>query len=238
MQFNPPLVRARLVRRHKRFLADALLEDGRAVTAHCPNTGSMMGVCDPGSTVWLSPKSGGKLDWGWELVEDTTHGAATLVGINPMNPNRLAEEAIRAGVIPELAGYPLLKREVRYGGEKSRIDLLAEAPGRPTCYIEIKNVHLQRTSGLAEFPDSVTARGTKHLRELAQMVQSGHRAVMVYLVQRQDCDRFAIAADIDPAYADALKQARSQGVETICYACRITPVEIAVERPIALDLPE
>ncbi len=236
MQFHPPLVRARLVRRYKRFLADALLEDGRAVTAHCPNTGSMMGVCEPGSTVWLSPKQGGKLDWGWELIEDISHGAPTLVGINPMNANRLAEEAIRAGRVLELAGYSVLKREVRYGRENSRIDLLAEAPGRPTCYIEIKNVHLRRKSGLAEFPDSVTARGTRHLRELAQMVQEGHRAVMFFLVQRQDCDRFAPAADIDPAYYAALTLARSQGVETICYGCRISPAEIAVARPLALDL--
>ena len=232
MQFHPRLVRARLVRRYKRFLADALLDDGRAVTAHCPNTGSMMGVCEPGSTVWLSPKQGGKLDWGWELIEDASLGAPTMVGINPMNPNRLAEEAIRAGRVAELTGYPVLRREVRYGSENSRIDLLAEAPGRPTCYIEIKNVHLRRKAGLAEFPDSVTSRGAKHLRELAQMVHLGHRAVMFYLVQRQDCDRFAVAADIDPAYAAALTQARSQGVETICYACRISPAEIALERPL------
>lgn len=236
MQFHPPLVRARLLKRYKRFLADAMLDDGTTITAHCPNTGSMMGVCDPGSTVWLARKAGGKLGWGWELIEDATLAPPTLVGINPMNPNRLAEEAIRAGRVAELAGYPVLKREVRYGSEKSRIDLLAEGPGRPTCYIEIKNVHLRRKAGLAEFPDSVTTRGAKHLRELAQMVQSGHRAVMFFLVQRQDCARFAVAADIDPAYAAALQKARSRGVETICYGCRITPAEIAVDGPLALDL--
>jgi sugar fermentation stimulation protein A len=236
MQFDPPLVRARLVKRYKRFLADAVLDDGTAVTAHCPNTGSMLGVCAPGSTVWLARKPGGKLGWGWELVEDATQAAPTLVGINPLNPNRLAEEAIRAGRIAELAGYPALRREVRYGRENSRIDLLAEAPDRPACYIEIKNVHLRRTPGLAEFPDSVTRRGAKHLRELAQMVQMGQRAVMFFLVQRQDCARFAVAADIDPAYAAALGEARSRGVETICYGCRITPAEIAVDGPLALAL--
>lgn len=236
MQFDPPLVRARLVKRYKRFLADAVLDDGSTITAHCPNTGSMLGVCEPGSTVWLSRKAGGKLGWGWEIIEDATLGAATAVGINPMNPNRLAEEAIRAGRIVELRDYPVLKREVRYGAENSRIDLLAEGPGRPTCYIEIKNVHLRRKPGLAEFPDSVTSRGAKHLRELAQMVQKGHRAVMFFLVQRPDCDRFTVAADIDPAYAAALADARSRGVETICYGCRVSPAEIAVDGPIALDL--
>lgn len=236
MQFEPPLVRARLVRRYKRFFADAVLEDGTAVTAHCPNTGSMMGVCDAGSTVWLSPKRGGKLAWGWEIVEDASLGAPTAVGINPLHPNRLAEEAIRAGRVPELAGYAELRREVRYGRENSRIDLLAAGPDRPMCYIEIKNVHLRRRPGLAEFPDSVTDRGRKHLRELAQMVQSGHRAVLFFLVQRQDCHRFAVAADVDPAYAAALHEARSRGVETICYGCRVSPAEIAVDGPLALDL--
>ena len=236
MQFEPPLVRARLVRRYKRFFADAVLEDGTAVTAHCPNTGSMLGVCAPGATVWLSAKRGGKLAWGWEIVEDESLGAPTAVGINPLHPNRLVEEAIRAGRIPELQGYHELRREVRYGRENSRIDLLAAGPDRPQCYIEIKNVHFRRRPGLAEFPDSVTDRGRKHLRELAQMVQSGHRAVLVFLVQRQDCRRFAVAADIDPAYAAALVEARSRGVETICYGCRVSPAEIAVDGPLALDL--
>src|SRR5215510_13250885 len=217
MQFIHPLVQARLLRRYKRFLADVELADGRTVTVHCPNPGSMLGLNAPGSEIWLSPAAGPgrKLPYTWELirVEDG------LVGINAVRSNMLAEEAIRLNRIAELAGYERLRREVNYG-VNSRIDLLCERTGAPACYVEVKNVHLKR-SDAAEFPDCVTARGSKHLAELGAMVAAGHRAVMLYIVQRTDCRSFSIAADIDPAYAAALRLAMRAGVEAICYSCRI-----------------
>jgi len=236
MQFSEPLVRAQLIRRYKRFLADVIFADGSIATAHCANPGSMLGLAEPGAEVWLSRSTspGRKLAWSWELLRLGPH----LVGINTAHPNRLATEAIASALIPELAGYELVRREVKYG-RNSRIDLLLSAPGRPDCYVEVKNVHLKRDRdlpGLAEFPDSVTARGTKHLAELADMVAAGHRAVMLYLAQRGDCDRFAIAADIDPAYAAALAQALAKGVEVLCYCCRISQEAIEVDQPLALWL--
>lgn len=220
---GPPL-RATLVSRYKRFLSDHTLEDGRVVTAHCPNPGRMLGLTTPGAETWLSPATSParKLRYTWQLIED----GAGLVGINTMLPNKLAEEAIEAGKITELAGYATLKREVRYG-TNSRIDLLLSGDDRRPCYVEIKNVHLRRNSR-AEFPDSVTARGAKHLRELADQVKAGDRAVMLYIVQRTDCEGFSLAGDIDPAYAAAFDQARQQGVEAICYACDITNRSIVV----------
>ena len=233
MKFPSPLVRGRLLKRYKRFLSDIELEDGTIVTAHCANPGAMLGLNAPGSEVWLSrsdnPKR--KLNYSWELV----HADGNLVGINTAYPNRLVAEAVSAGAIPELAGYNELRREVRYG-KNSRIDLLLSASGRPDCYVEVKNVHLMRDKGLAEFPDSVTARGAKHLVELTDMVDAGHRAVMFYLVQRTDCSRFAIAGDIDPTYLKGLAVARSRGVECLCYACAITVEGIEVAQLLALDL--
>jgi len=232
MQFPRPLVPARLRRRYKRFLADVDMADGRSLTVHCPNPGSMLGVDKPGSEVWLSPAASParKLPYTWELIR--VEGG--LVGINTGHPNALAEEAIRGDRIPELAGYQRLRREVNYG-VNSRIDLLCERDGGPVCYVEVKNVHLKR-SDAAEFPDCVTARGTKHLGELMAMVAAGHRAVMLYIVQRADCRRFSIAADIDPAYADGLKRAMQAGVEAICYACRIDVTGITVAEPLPIDV--
>lgn len=231
MQFPSPLVPARLVRRYKRFLADVVL-DGREVTVHCPNPGSMLGLADPGLDAWLVPATSrtAKLPFGLELVR--ADGA--LVGINTNRPNRIAAEAIEAGLVPELSGYSSLRREVRYG-RNSRVDLLLSGPGRPDCYVEIKNVHLRRDSA-AEFPDAVTARGAKHLIELADMIDAGARSVMLYIVQRGDCDRFGLAADIDPAYAEGLRAAMARGVEVLCYDCLITLDDITLRRPVALDL--
>lgn len=230
MRFATPLVTGRLVQRYKRFLSDVDLDaDGGRITAHCANPGSMLGLALAGSRVWLSksddPKR--KLAHSWEIVE--ADGA--LVGINTAHPNGLVEEAIRAGVVPELAGAATLRREVKYG-RNSRIDLLMEAEDGRRTYVEVKNVHLLRRSGLAEFPDSVTTRGAKHLEELGDQVAEGHRAVMVYLVQRPDADRFAFAGDLDPGYARAFDRAAARGVEAVAYACRVTPEEIAVERRI------
>jgi sugar fermentation stimulation protein A len=231
MRFSAALVRGRLIRRYKRFLADIELEGGEVVVAHCANSGSMLSVDAPGSEVWLSPAANPerKLRWTWELIRV----GDALVGINTGHPNRLVEEAVREGRIAELDGYATIRREVKYG-RNSRIDLLLEGAGRPPCYVEVKNVTLLRQPGLAEFPDAVTARGAKHLEELAAMAAAGARAVMVYLVQRPDADRFAPAADIDPTYADGLRTALGRGVEAICRRCDVTPEGIEVASPLAI----
>lgn len=232
MRFAAPLVRGTLVRRYKRFLSDVLLATGEQVTAHVANSGAMLGVSDPGLEVWLShsPKPSRKLAWSWELVRVDGH----LVGVNTMHPNAIVAEAVTAGIIPELAGYDRVQREVAYG-VNSRIDLLLSSTDGPKCYVEVKNVHLKRGDA-ACFPDAVTARGTKHLCELVDMVAAGHRAVMLFLVQREDCQVFMPAEDIDPAYAQALRRAVEAGVETICYACRLTLDGIGIDRPLPLDL--
>jgi len=231
MRFPAPLVTGTLVRRYKRFLADVILDDGTAVTAACPNTGSMMGLAMPGLRVHLSisDSPARKYRHTWELVE--VDGA--LVGINTGHPNRLAEEAIMAGVVGELAGHRELKREVKYGRNSRGDILLSGEDGRHT-YVEVKNVHLSRSCGLAEFPDAVTARGARHLDELAAMAAQGHRAVMLFLVQRSDAERFALARDIDPTYAIAFERARAAGVEMLAYACRLSPQEIVVDRALPI----
>ena len=237
MQFPAPLVRGTLLRRYKRFLADITLESGAEILAHCANPGSMMGLAEPGSEVWLSPNTNpkAKLDWRWELVRV----GGDLVCINTAHANRVGEEAIGAGEIPELAGYASLRREVKYG-QNSRIDILLEDDARPPCYVEIKSVTLRRPDGAhpgaAQFPDSVTKRGAKHLAELANMVDSGARAAMLYLVQRGDCDHFRLAADIDPAYAAAMTDARARGVEALCHECGVTPRGIEIARPMKITI--
>lgn len=233
MRFPYPLVHGTLIRRYKRFLADVVLDSGEEVTAHVANSGAMLGTSAPGMEVWLSPANSPtrKLAWSWELCR--VDGA--LIGVNTAWPNAIAAEAIAAGLIPELAGYATLRREVKYG-QNSRIDLLLEAPDRPTCYVEVKNVHLKR-GDWAEFPDAVTVRGAKHLRELRDMVAEGKRAVMLYLVQREDCTGFRPAADIDPTYAEGLWAAKGDGVEAICYTCRMSLEDITIKGrlPIMLD---
>jgi sugar fermentation stimulation protein A len=197
----------------------------------------MLSVKELGARVWLSPAPNPdrKLRYTWEIIE--IHGG--LVGINTGLPNRLVAEAIAAGQIPELAGYGSLKREQKYG-KNSRIDILLESPGKAPCYVEVKNVTLKRNAGPshpAEFPDSVTERGAKHLIEMTEMVKAGARAVMVYLVQRGDCARFTVAHDLDPAYAKGLKIAMAAGVEAVCYGCEVDPGGITVTKALTLDLP-
>jgi sugar fermentation stimulation protein A len=235
MRFTAPLVPATLVRRYKRFLADVALPGGETVTAHCANPGSMIGLAAPGAPVWLSrsqnPKR--KLGHSWELVEVDLGSGAELVGINTTNPNALAAEATAAGLIPELSGYRSFRREVKYG-RNSRVDILLEEPGRPPCYVEVKNVHLMRQKGLAEFPDAVTKRGAKHLQELAAMAAAGARAVMLFLVQIASAERFALARDIDPAYGLQFDLARAQGVEALARRCRLSRDAIEVAEAIAI----
>ncbi len=236
MEFTTKLIKGTLLKRYKRFLADVKLANGDVVTAHCANPGAMLGLKEPGLTVWLSPSDNPKrkLKYSWELVELAQD--KTLVGINTGHPNKLVEEAILNGTIKELQGYQTLKREVKYG-QNSRIDLLLSEPETKAgqlCYVEVKNVHLLRKKGLAEFPDSVTSRGAKHLHELSDMVKQGHRAVMVYVVQRGDATRFCLADDIDPHYAQSFQVAQENGVEAIAYKCLLSPSGIVINKKISI----
>lgn len=227
MLFPAPLVPATFVRRYKRFFADVVLTDGTELTAHCPNPGAMLGLNTPGLPAWLSvsdnPKR--KLSHTLELVE----ADGGLVGINTLLPNRLVAEALEAGLIPELAGYASVRREVKYG-KASRVDFLLEDPARGRCWLEVKNVHLMRTPGLAEFPDCVAARSTRHLEELADQVTAGDRAVALFVVQRTDCEAFSACADLDPAFARGLEAAAAAGVEVMAWACEVHPGEVTIRR--------
>jgi sugar fermentation stimulation protein A len=237
MDFDKPLLRGRLVKRYKRFFADVELDDGTVVTAHCPNSGSMKSVNDAGAPVWVThnddPKR--KLKYTWEMIRI----GDALVGVNTNRPNAIAAEAIAEGAIPELAGYETLKREVKYG-KNSRIDILLSDDAKPDCYVEIKNVTMRRDlapGAPAEFPDGVTARGAKHLAELSDMVAQGHRAVMLYFIQRDDADAVTMAADIDPVYAQALRDALAAGVEAIAVGCSLSETAISVSRPARVVAP-
>lgn len=238
MQFDPPLVSAQLMRRYKRFLADVTFDDQPdPATAHCGNPGSMIGLAEPGSTVWLSPNQNpkAKLDWRWELIETAT----SLVSVNTNRANLIVAEGLKANKIEELKGYSTIRPEVRYGAN-SRIDFLLEEAEQPPAYVEVKSVTLKRPYGArpdaAEFPDAVTQRGAKHLRELQEVVKTGSRAVMLFLVQRDDCRYFTTANDIDPVYATELILARDAGVEILCYACRVTPQSIELRNRLPIEL--
>ena len=228
MRFQTPLVPARLIKRYKRFLADCTLETGEEVTAHCANPGSMMGLAEPGTRIWLEPNDDPKkkLKYGWRLVD---HGNGHFTGVDTSIPNRALKVALEAGQIAPLAAYTAVKAEVKYG-QNSRIDFLLSSPNLPDAYVEVKSVTLSRQPGLAEFPDSVTARGAKHLGELAQMAEAGHRAILFYLVQRTDCQQVDLARDIDPAYGKAYDTARAAGVEILAYGTLISPQEITIGR--------
>jgi sugar fermentation stimulation protein A len=229
MDFPQPLTRGRLVRRYKRFFADVLLEDGTELTVHCPNPGAMLGLNAEGLACWLSKSADPKRKLAHTLEMVEADGALTVV--NTLHPNRLVAEALAAEVIPELSGYATHRREVRYGAA-SRVDFLLEAPGRPAAWVEVKGVTLHRGDGLAEWPDCVSARGARHMHELAQVARLGDRAVVLFVVQRADCDRFAVAHDLDPAFAAALARVRAEGVEVLVYGCDVSPERVTLTRAI------
>jgi sugar fermentation stimulation protein A len=221
-----------LIKRYKRFLADARLSDGRIVIAHCPNTGSMKGCSEPGRTVYMSyhdnPKR--KLQYTWELIDMPT----SLVGINTLIPNRLVYESVKAGAVPELTGYEHIEREVKIS-DHTRIDLAMANANRRRCYIEIKNCTLV-DDGAALFPDAVTSRGLKHIHELQSLVESGSRCVMFYFIQRMDALVFRPADHIDPEYGRALRNAASRGVEILVYDVSIDLAGIKLNRKLPHEL--
>lgn len=232
LNFEKPLVKATIIKRYKRFLADVVLEDGREVTAHCPNTGSMRTCWSPNDVVYLTynPSPKRKLDYTW----DYTQTKAGLIAINTMRPNRVVEEAIVNKKIPELKQYDHLRREVKYG-ENSKIDLLLEDDSKNKCWVEVKNVTLF-DQGRLLFPDAVTKRGLKHLHELTKQVEKGDRAVMFYLINRSEGDVFSPAGDIDPEYTKALKTAEKNGVEILAYRTKRTLEAITMGSPVKVDI--
>ncbi len=237
MRLDTQLVCGRLIRRYQRFLADVELDDGTRVTAHCPNTGSMLGCRDPGSRVWLSPARDPKrrTRFTWELVE--VSGGA-LVGIHTGRSNALVREALEAGRIPELSGFSDIRPEVRLSGRRSRIDFRLEWPQGPACFVEVKNVTAAVTDGVALFPDAVSARGTRHLKELASLVREGEgRAALVFCVQRNDVREVRPADEIDPAYGTALRAAMRDGVGVFALGADISPEEILLRSPLPVVCP-
>lgn len=235
MRFALPLIPAMLARRYKRFLADIMFDSGEMTTVHVSNPGAMTGLDRPYSRIWLSDSQNPlrTLRYTWELVEAEFGNGPELVGVNTIMPNLMVVEALASGLIPELRGYASVRREVKYGSN-SRADFVLGDPKRPPCYLEVKNVHLMRKPGLAEFPDCVTVRGAKHLEELATMVAGGARGVLLFIIQIASAERFAVARDIDPTYAAAFDRARAAGVELLAWRCRIALEGIDVVTPVPI----
>jgi len=236
MQFNPPLESATLIKRYKRFLTDIKLPDGSERTIHCANTGAMTGCATPGNTVWYSTSDNAKRKYpnSWEISE-TNKGHRICV--NTARANQLAVEAIENKTIVELLGYNALRTEVKYGSENSRIDILLEDNEKPPCYIEVKSVTLldeQETSteGQGFFPDAVTTRGQKHLRELTEMVESGNRAVLLFTVLHSGIEKVSAAHHIDAKYSLLLKQAQDAGVEVLCYKAELSSTQIQLKQSV------
>ena len=233
MKFGSPLIPAMLVRRYKRFLADVIFDTGEMITVHVPNPGAMTGLDKPYSRVWLSDSQNPmrSLRYTWELIEADCGSGPEIVGVNTVQPNLLVAEALQAGLFPQLHDYPTIRREVKYG-TNSRADFVLEAPRRPRCYLEVKNVHLMRTPRLAEFPDCVTTRGAKHLADLAAMAEQGARAVLLFVIQIPSAESFTVAADIDPAYAAGYARARAKGIEVLAWRCKINTEGIDIVAPV------
>lgn len=222
MQFSPPLQKATLIKRYKRFLADVTLPDGTELTMHCANTGAMTGCAEPGDTVWYSTSDNPKRKYphSWELTETV---AGDWIGINTLRANQVAIEAVRDGHVAELASYPEIRSEVKYGDENSRIDMLLSGNNHPDCYVEVKSVTLLGDDRQGFFPDAVTTRGQKHLRELMLIANQNSRAVLFFVVQHSGIDKISVADFIDPDYGQLLRQAMDCGVEVLAYGCEISP---------------
>ena len=231
MQFKTNLIKGKLLKRYKRFLADVILEDETKVIAHCPNPGSMMGLAKVGTTVWLEPNDDPKkkLKYGWRLVEYKNQ----MICIDTSIANMVIKEALEKKAIPELS-YQGFKPEVKYS-DNSRIDFLLTSPSQQT-YLEIKSVTLMREKGLAEFPDSITKRGSKHLADLSKMVTSGHKSVLLFLCMRNDVDRVRIAADLDSIYSNNIKAALKSGVQLVCYDTHVTRFGVRLGKPVVVEI--
>ncbi|MGH1470908.1 MAG: DNA/RNA nuclease SfsA [Cellvibrionaceae bacterium] len=237
MKITPPLQKATFLRRYKRFLADVVLDDGSEMTVHCPNTGSMKNCLVANSPCWISDSNNPKRKYrySWEIA--TTPGRKKA-GINTTRSNALVVEAINNGIVKELQGYEKLQTEVAYGKEKSRIDILLsenKSTKNQLCFVEVKNVTLAEKNGLGLFPDAVSERGLKHLRELMHCVEKGDRAVLFYCVQHSGIDRVTCADEIDPAYSNMLRQAVSAGVEVLAYQAKLSAREIVLFKKIPFD---
>ena len=230
MQFKTNLIKGKLIKRYKRFLADVILEDGRKVIAHCPNPGSMLGLATPGTIVWLEPNDDPKkkLKYGWRLAEFEDQ----MVCIDTNIANTVVKEALENEEISEL-DYQQFKQEVKYS-DNSRIDFLLTS-ARQQTFLEVKSVTLMREKGVAEFPDSITKRGSKHLEDLSKMVKSGHKSVLLFLCMRGDVDRLRIAADLDSLYGTKIKEGLESGIRMICYDTRVTRFGVRLGKPIMVE---
>lgn len=228
MKFDQPLQAAKLIKRYKRFLADVELPNGEVKTMHCANTGAMTGCAEPGSTVWYSTSDNPKRKYpnSWELTK-TKEGH--WICVNTARANRLVEEAINKKAITELQGYSSLRTEVKYGSENSRIDILLSDEDKPSCYIEVKSVTLLEENGQGFFPDAVTTRGQKHLRELMEVAQRGERAVLFYAILHSGIEKVSAAHHIDPDYHQLIKEAEQAGVEIICYKAVLDQNELYLD---------
>ncbi|SRR5690606_6059369 len=233
MQFSPPLQSATLIQRYKRFLADVVTPAGETLTLHCPNTGAMTGCATPGDTVWYSTSENTKRKYAhtWELTQTQ---ADAWICVNTLRANMLVKEALMADRLPTLTGYSALKSEVKYGSEQSRIDFMLQAEERRNCYIEVKSVTLaDKAQGY--FPDAVTLRGQKHLRELMCVAAAGDRAVLLFAVLHSAIDRFLPARHIDPKYAQLLSEAQRQGVEILIYKAELSAENMSLSLPLSVE---
>jgi sugar fermentation stimulation protein A len=231
MKYAQPLIPATLLRRYKRFLADVRMEDGSIITVHCANPGSMLSLAVAGRRCWLSHHLGTtrKLEYSWELEEAPTG----CIGINTARANPVVAEALAAGAVPELAGWPIVRREVP-DGDASRLDFHLSGGDRPPCWLEVKSVTMSREAGLAEWPDARSSRGARHLEALARLAAGGANAALLFLAQRPDCTAFRIAGDIDPAYRAAIAAVDPAKVRILAYDCAVSPYGIDLRKPLTL----